>query len=810
MLSPYRVLDLTNERGLLCGQMLADLGADVIAVEPPEGNSARRLGPFADDEADPERSLYWWAYARNKRSITLDLTTAEGRDRLLELAADADFLIESDVPGRMAELGLGYDDLAAANPSLVYVSISAFGQDGPKAGYAESDLIVSAAGGTVAMAGDVDRAPIRMSVPQAYLHAGAEAAGAALIAHYERQRSGLGQHVDVSAQQAVTQAMQSFDLAASVGEQPLQRVTGGVMLGPILLPLVWEAKDGHVSITFLFGTLAPFAQRLMEWVHEDGFCDQATRDKDWVNYVALLMSGEESPEEYQRVLGTIAAFARSKTKNELLEAALDQRLLIAPINTIADLSGSEQFASRDFWREYTDAKSGREVRYPGPFALLGETLLDYRQPAPAIGEHNDDALTREQRPAAASRGNGSAGDGALEGLKVLDMMWVVAGPASTRVLADYGATVVRVESTGRPDTARGLQPFHNGEAGAEASALFGNMNAGKLGLTLDLTTEEGRAVVRDLVRWADVVTESFSPKAMRAWGLDYDSLKEINPKIIMLSSNLFGQTGPLSMFAGFGTMGAAIAGFNSVIGWPDRAPTMVAAYSDYVAPRFMVATVLAALDHHARSEQGQHIDLAQAEASMHFLTSALLDYEVNNRLQGGEANNDREMAPHGVYPAIGDERWVAIAIGTDAHWQALCEEMGQPELASDTRYATVAARLTAREELDAIVGAWTADQKMEAVEAALQARVVPAHAVQNSVEQVADPQLVHRGHFVELEHSVHGTTTVGGSHFRLSRTPARIERSAPTFGRDNFEVLSEILDYDADRIAELAAASVLQ
>jgi crotonobetainyl-CoA:carnitine CoA-transferase CaiB-like acyl-CoA transferase len=378
------------------------------------------------------------------------------------------------------------------------------------------------------------------------------------------------------------------------------------------------------------------------------------------------------------------------------------------------------------------------------------------------------------------------------------------------VLADYGAIVVRVESTGRPDTARGLQPFHNGEAGPENSALFGNMNAGKLGLTLDLTKEDGRAVARDLVRWADVVTESFSPKAMRGWGLDYDSLKEINPKIIMLSSNLFGQTGPLSMFAGFGTMGAAIAGFNSIIGWPDRAPAMVAAYSDYVAPRFIVAAVLAAVDHRERTGQGQHIDLAQAEASMHFLSPALLDFELNGHVQRGEGNNDRHMAPHGVYPAIGEEHWVAIAIGTDAHWQALCEEMGQPELASDDRYATAAARLAAREHLDAIVGAWTADSEMNAIEAALQARGVPAHAVQNSPEQVADPQLVHRGHFVELEHPVHGTTTVGGSHFRLSRTPARIERAAPTFGRDNFEVLSEILGYDADRIAELAAAAVLE
>src|SRR3990172_4668373 len=190
MLSPYRALDLTDERGLLCGQILGDLGADVIAVEPPGGAPARRLGPFYKDEPHPDRSLYWWAHARNKRSITLDIESRDGRALLLRLVETAHFFIESDRPGAMARRGLGYDDLAAVNPGLVYVSITPFGQDGPKAGYADSDLILWAAGGPLALTGDTDRPPVRVSVPQAYAHAGAEAAVAALIAHYQRERSG--------------------------------------------------------------------------------------------------------------------------------------------------------------------------------------------------------------------------------------------------------------------------------------------------------------------------------------------------------------------------------------------------------------------------------------------------------------------------------------------------------------------------------------------------------------------------------------------------------------------------------------------
>lgn len=300
MLSPYRVLDLTDERGLICGQMLADLGADVIAVEPPGGNSARRIGPFYQDEPHLDRSLYWWAYSRNKRSVTLDIESDEGRKKLRRLVETAHFFIESDDPGSLADRGLGYEDLATINPALVYVSISPFGQDGPKAGYAVTDLIVEAAGGNLGLQGDDDRPPVRVSVPQAFLHAGAEAAGAALVAHHERERSGRGQHVDVSAQQAVNQASFSMSLATRLGSGLVTRSAGGLKVGPIVLRWTYTAKDGHVAITLLFGSaIGPMTRRLMEYVYEEGFCDEATRDKDWVAYSQLLARGEEPLEELE-------------------------------------------------------------------------------------------------------------------------------------------------------------------------------------------------------------------------------------------------------------------------------------------------------------------------------------------------------------------------------------------------------------------------------------------------------------------------------------------------------------------------------
>ncbi|MGH7880630.1 MAG: CoA transferase, partial [Candidatus Binataceae bacterium] len=247
VLSGLRVLDLSSERGMLCGQMLGDLGAEVTLVEPLGGSGARRLPPWLDDQPGPDNSIYWLAYNRNKRGITLNLASPAGRALLKQLVAKADILIESENPGQMAAAGLDYAALSALNPALVYVAITPFGQDGPKAGYADSDLIIMAAGGVLILYGDEDRAPIRMSVPQAYLHAAADAAGAALIAYYERLGSGRGQLIDVAAQESVGLAGQSTALSALCESDETRRMAGGAKLGGLRVPLVWGCRDGLVS-----------------------------------------------------------------------------------------------------------------------------------------------------------------------------------------------------------------------------------------------------------------------------------------------------------------------------------------------------------------------------------------------------------------------------------------------------------------------------------------------------------------------------------------------------------------------------------
>ncbi len=398
----------------------------------------------------------------------------------------------------------------------------------------------------------------------------------------------------------------------------------------------------------------------------------------------------------------------------------------------------------------------------------------------------------------------------LEDVKILDFMWVMAGPAGTRMLADYGAVIVRVESPTRVDTARTLQPYHNNQIGPDASALFSNCNAGKFGITLDLGNARSREVILDLVRWADVVTESFSPKAMRAWGLDYPAIRKIKPDIIMLSTCLMGQTGPLASFAGFGNLAAAISGFHNLTGWSDRAPAgPFGAYTDYISPRFTAIAILAALEYRRRTGKGQYIDQSQAEASLHFLAPALLDYTANGRTQIRAGNSDPEFAPHGIYSAKGEDRWVAIVCKTDDDFRALCEIMKRPDLARDPRFWNMTDRRKNASALDEVISNWSRELEPREVERMAQARSIAAHAVQNSAEYYTDSQIAHRRHFVEFPHPVYGKTIVEGARAKLSRTPAQVRRAAPTLGQDNQYVLEKLLGYREEQIDEIVRSGAL-
>ena len=812
MLSPYRVLDLTDHGALICGQILGDLGADVIVVEPPGGASLRKAGPFADGEQGPDTSLAWWGVNRNKRGITLDLESPGGREQLLALVQTSDIVLESFAPGYLDGLGLGYETLRGVNAAIVLVSITPFGQTGPKAHWAASDLTLYASAGPMFMTGDDDRAPLGLSVPQAWLHGGAEGAVGALLALFGAIRDGLGQHVDVSVQTAAMMATQATCLSTGWGDTLTTRMAGGVNFGGIPLKFVNPASDGYVSVTFLFGSaIGPFTQRLMQVLFEEGFVDEATRDKDWIGYTGLLMSGQEPVSELQRCIEAIARFTSTHTKAELFKMGIEKDLLIVPVATIAEVAHSEQLASRHFFQEVDHPERANSVRYPGPFAQFTKSPISYRRRPPLLGEHNAEIATEAGRSRqSASIPQPQRGGLPLAGVKVLDLMWVIAGPWGSRYLADYGATVVKVESPTRVDTSRTIGPFKDHVPGAERSGAFATVNAGKLGISLNLACEEGRAIVKTLAVWADVVTESFAPGAVARMGLGYDDLKKLNPEIIMISSCLNGQTGPFAKLAGFGTMGLHIAGFGELAGWPDRPPAGPAgAYTDYIAPKFAASSILAALDHRRRTGEGQYIDLSQGEASAHFLAPALLDYFVNGHVQTRNGNASPQHAPHGVYPAAGADRWVAIAVTNDEQWRGLCSVLGQAPAELGSSLGSAAGRLARSEALDAWVASWTRDREVAELEDALQAVSVPCHRVSCSPDLLTDPQLADRRHFIEVPHPDLGPVVVENSRRRFSATPAAVSRPGPTLGQDNEHVLREILGMDDEEITALLVAGAL-
>lgn len=790
MLDAYRVLDLTDHRGWLAGLLLAQLGADVVLAEPAGG--WRRDSTFD-------------AYNRGKRSVVVGVdATVE------ELVTWADVVLDT---GDRPEV----DTAAwrAADPALVTATLTPYGPSGPKAAWLATDLTLMAASGQMAVTGDADRPPVRTSVGQAWAHAGSDLAVGALVALHERARSGLGQHVDVSAQQSVTLTSLPAGLHAAVGLAPSHRESGGVRIEGTHLRWVYPARDGYVAISVSFGAMiGPFQRRLMEWVHECGHCDDATLAKDWVAFGGQLMSGEEPMSELVRVLDCISAFTATRTKNELLAGALERKLLIAPVSTMADVLASPQLAARDSWDEVDG------IRYPGPFVAASRTPLRRLGGAPAR-PRADATAVRAALAGAVSRSSGAAipigiesEGGPLAGLKVLDLSWVAAAPLATRLLAYWGATVVRVESSLRPDLTRIALGHRDDIVEVENALTWQLANAGKLGLALNLSKPEARSVVMDLARWADVAVESFTPGTMADWGLGWEELSAVNPGLIMLSSCVMGQRGPLRNFAGFGNLAASVAGFFDVTGWPDRSPAgPYMAYTDYTSPRFTMCALLGALDHRRRTGEGQYLDFSQMEAATHLLTPALVDVQRGGEAATRRGNDEPGVVPHAVYPGL-DARagtgdgggWIAIVCETDEQWRRLATEMRREDLAG----LGAADRVSRRDELDAVISAWTARQDATGLMYRLQAQGVPAHEVQNSGELLADAQLGHRGHFCWVDHPYVRRSVVDTPPQRLSRTPGEYRWAGPTYGQHTYEVLETILGYDGERIAELAVAEVLE
>ncbi len=794
-LAGIRVLDLATPAAEIAGRVFADLGAEVLKIEPPGGCASRFIPPFAAGRrGDREGSLYWRAFGLGKKSVVLDLERSAERARLLELVRGADVLIESETPGTLDALGLGYEALRRENPALLFVSITPFGQSGPEAHSPASDLTLAAAGGLLNMQGDRDRPPVPVGWPEASHHGAVQAAADAILALWERRRSGLGQHLDSSMQAAIV-----WTLLFATGHSTLYGEDGPgfgekrsepppQLLPGLVIPNMARCKDGFVAMTLVLGEVgARSFGSLMRFAAEAGALEPEIAAREWSTWLQQLGGGKLAPPEIVRAFDQLVAFLGTRTKAELHERSVKDRWLIAPAFSSADLLADRQLEAREYFVRVGD------TLHPGAFAKLSRTPIQLAAPAPRLGA--DQALLeaparRPSLPAGPKRARTTL----FDGLKVADFSWVGAGPLVSKDLANLGATVVHVESDKKVDPLRYVPPWKDRIPNPATGHTPANFNQSKLGLALDLAHPEARAIAHRLVDWADVVIESFTPGTAEKLGIDWTTLSARKPGLVMLSSCMRGQTGPERRYTAFGLQGAALAGFVGVTGWPDRMPSGPwGAYTDFIAPRYSLAALGAALYHRDATGEGQYIDLAQVEASIQFLAPMLLDYTVNGRSARLAGHASERAQPNGVFPAAGHERYVAVSVESEAQWQALRGLV--PGLASRDNAAPLAA--------------WLRKQEPFPCAEDLRRAGVPAYVVLRAPDLHEDPQLAHRGFFVPLDHPRVGLALYDGPVTLFSGTPAVLRNSGPAVGQDSFDVMTRILGYAEDAVAELAAAGVL-
>jgi benzylsuccinate CoA-transferase BbsF subunit len=399
----------------------------------------------------------------------------------------------------------------------------------------------------------------------------------------------------------------------------------------------------------------------------------------------------------------------------------------------------------------------------------------------------------------------------FEGIKILDFTWTATGPGTLNPLAFYGATIIKVESRGRYDALRSLGPFKDSIPEPERSYAFAYSQAGKrYNITLNMSTPKGMELIRKLVKWADIVADSYSTGTMERWGLDYEGVKKIKPDIIMLRTCMHGHTGPLSKQHGQGFILTALSGVDALISWPNRAPSgAYGPFTDYIAPQFNTIALIAALDYHRRTGKGQYIDQSQHEACMEIITPLILDYTVNKRDITGHGNRLPDATPHGIYRCKGEERWCAIAVFTDDEWAAFCKVIGKPTLAKNPKYATLKKRKENEDALDKLVEEWTAKHTPEEVMDLMQQSGVAAGLVSNAKDMAEDPQMKHYNFFVEREHPVQGKIPFyHGPGFRMSGADYEVGRSN-LLGEHNDYVFTKMLGLSDEKFVELVSEGVI-
>jgi crotonobetainyl-CoA:carnitine CoA-transferase CaiB-like acyl-CoA transferase len=799
-----------------CGKLFADYGADVIKVEPPGGDDARRWGPFPKDQPHPEKSGLFFFLNTNKRGVTLDVSTAEGRERLLALVAQADVLVENNHRRSMRDWGLDYSALAAVNPDLVMISITPFGQTGPYAdwnGYDVNAFHLSGAGSRYC--GRPGEPPLEHGTFSADFFAGYVAATWGVAAVYGRGRTG-GQHLDVSAAQVLAAL---FVGAQNIGgyaqDGRFEKRTGvGMALGApaTILP----CKDGHVWMMALEPGQWNGLRTAMgdpEWAQLEMFQDMFVRAQN-----------------ADVIYPLIEQWTMAHTKHEIMDLCQANGCPTTALFTVAEVAEHPHLKVRKYFTEVEHPVLGT-VRTMGAPVKLPESPGGPQRAAPLLGQHNAEVLvgfgdeaggrarllpSREARGGVGSPSRTSARPQQprslpLAGVRVANFGWGWLGPVVGQTLSFLGAEVYKIESRARIDINRTLPPFAEGIRDPDRSLQNHAAWAGNGSVTLDLKKPEAQELARQLAGRCDVVIENFGPGVIAKLHLGYDELRALKRDIIMASMPAAGLFGPLKDIRTYGMSLSSITGLDSVTGYLDGPPIpMENAFADPLGGVIGALGVLLALHYRARTGKGQHIDFSQQEGVMQLIAPAFMDYVMNRRVAGPIGNRHPlgAAAPHGVFPCAGDDRWISIAVVTQEEWQGLVRAMGAPGWTQAPEFADAIRRARNIDALHERLSEWTRRFDDYVLAARLQERGVAAAPVLNVADLLRDPHHTARGTFIEVRHWLGFTETIYGAYVK-GNGPQPDIRPGPTIGQDNAHVFRDLVGIDEERYRRLVDDKVI-
>lgn len=845
-LAGVRVVEMADEQAEYVGLLLAGLGAEVIKIEPPEGIPTRRIGPFYEDVPDPERSLFFWQYNRGKQSVIVDFDRDEHRQRLEQLLADADVVLDSTPRGFLDGHGFGRERLAAQYPQLVFARMSPFGDDGPWADYRGSDLVHLALGGEMSNcgydpqpSGVYDTPPIAPQMWHAYHIAGEQLTMGILAALFHRNESGRGQYVSCAVHEAVAKNTELDLMNWVMRRAPLYRQTCRHAQETVsLVPQIQQTKDGRWFMGMLMD--ARDTSKLAAFLKSQGL-DLPFDGSDESNVVGRAIPGSSpaGAEASARPLEMLQRLVRKFTYDTFdWRAAQEAGLLCVPLRRPEENAADEHWHVRGTYADVEHPEHGRAFSYVVSKWISSETSWRTGRRAPLLGEDDGTVTPRATRPELFTRARRPEVGGAsakasqpfsLDNVRIVDFSWFLASAGGTRFLSAFGAECIKIEWAAHPDTRMGAMAPVGGRAARDAATeplpgvtdpnmggQFNNKNAGKLGISLNVRHPEGLAIARRLVSMSDVVAEGFSPGVMQRWGLGYDQLRELKDDIIYAQQSGMGARGTYGRFRAIGPIAASLAGASEMSGLPE--PAMPAgwgySYLDWIGAYSFASAILAALIHRQRTGKGQWIDASQTEAGIFIGGTPLLDWSANGRSWSRSGNRSpyKPAAPHGAYRCLGTDNWLAIACFTDAEWRALVEVAGRPEWAA--RFATLDARLAHQDELDRLVTEWTEQHDRYELMHRLQAAGVAAGVCQTAADRCdIDPQLAHLEWLTEVTGTAIGRWPLAEVPVKLDRTPAYIggrpDRGAPMYGEDNEYVYGELLGLSTAQIARLAEENVI-